>query len=328
MGRKLLESVATFSGYELDKLQKDFTVERHELEDGTLEIISPIEVVYRTPQKYEGKASYLIEHELVPIGRKTKTKTSTRYHILTASEILERMFTTEVYDAIRDSISSVGISKESSVIVKFKEEDSNLKVLDANRYDLNMVLENTPSEFVRKDFSKYHPIMQIRNSVDRTIAVSALAGLYRLICSNGLYDLTNMFGDEILQTGKRRHFTDQKEYIMQIVDESIQALPRFADTSNKVNSFRDQEIRASVPELHEILDSWIEEKRKVPTIQKNSTFMSNAENLYKVWRANIHKVENLLDLENLMGYFKNKERFGSQVAVLSKELENRLITVF
>lgn len=44
MGRKLLESVATFSGYELDKLQKDFTVERHELEDGTLEIISPIEV--------------------------------------------------------------------------------------------------------------------------------------------------------------------------------------------------------------------------------------------------------------------------------------------
>lgn len=328
MGRKLLESVATFSGYELDKLQKDFTVERNELEDGTLEIVSPIEVVYRTPKIQEGKASYLIEHELVPIGRKTKTTTSTRYHILTASEILERMFTTEVYDAIRGSISSVGVSKESGIIVKFREEDSNLKVLDANRYDLKMVLEGTPPEFIRKDFSKYHPIMQIRNSVDRTIAVSALAGLYRLICSNGLYDLTGMFGSDVVETNRIRHYKNNTNQISDAIDMAIQALPDFMDTNDKVSRFRDQEIKASVPELYEILDGWIEEKRKVPTIRDNKNFSANAEELYKVWRTNIHKVESLLDLENLMGYFKNVARFGSQVAILSKELENRLIVAF
>ena len=329
MGRRLLPAVATFSGYELDSLKKNFSVERNELEDGTLEIISPIEVIYRTPiLREDSTPAYLLESELVSIGRRTKTVTSTKYHILSASEILQRMFTTEVYDAIRKDVQSVGIGVKGGVIVKFKEALSHLEVLDANRYDMGIKLYDTPSEFRRKDFSKYNPVLMINNSMDRSMSVSAIAGLYRQICSNGMYDLIGMFGEDVIDTGKHRHFSTQSKAIADIVDRSIEALPRFSDIAGKVERFRDRPVTKSVDFLHETLDNWIEEKRQVKTIQNNKNFSDNAERLYQVWRTNIHKVENLLDLENLMGYFKNPERFGSQVAVLAKELENRLIVAF
>jgi hypothetical protein len=329
MGRKLLQSVATYSGYELDQLQKDFIVERNELEDGSLEIISPLETIYRTPSVDDsGKIVYEIDRELVSIGRRVKTRTSTKYHILSASEILDRMFTTDIYEAIRRDINSVGIDSKGGVIVRFKQESSDLKVLDANHYNIGIKITTTPPEFVRKDFSSYHPVMMITNSTDRSIAVGAIAGLYRLICSNGLYDLTNLFGRDVINTGRRRHFKTQADQINDVVDSAIQALPEFADTSDKINRFRDAPIKTPVSELQSILDSWIEEKRKVSTIQNSTNFAAYAEELYKVWRNNIHKVENLLDFENLMGYFKNPERFGVQVSILAKEIENRLIPAF
>jgi len=134
---------------------------------------------------------------------------------------------TSRYTHIPTSVLLEDMSKLGWQVVDVKQQSSRTSTSVAHKKHL-VVFRNPDLMIKGKDGDDVYPQILIVNSHDGTSSFQFCAGIFRLICSNGLVVCTENFGKTCL-----RHSGYTFTHLQQIVSDLTKSIPNTIDTLNK-----------------------------------------------------------------------------------------------